>query len=58
MVDGQGQDETVVSILKLLSDVGSRTAERLLVVHGSGFVSPTGQCSLMAAADQVEEAGL
>ena len=49
MVDGQGQDEAVVSILKLLSDVGSRTAERLLVVHGAGLVSPTGQCFLMAA---------
>ncbi len=49
MVDGQGQDEAVVFILKLLSDVGSRTAERLLVVHGAGLVSPTGQCFLMAA---------
>jgi hypothetical protein len=49
MMDGQGQDEAVVSILKLLSDIGSRTAERLLVVHGAGLVSPTGQCFLMAA---------
>ena len=49
MVDGQGQDEAVVSILKLLSDIGSRTAERLLVVHGAGLVSPTGHCFLMAA---------
>ena len=49
MVDGQGQDEAVVSILKLLSEFGSRTAERLLVVHGAGLVSPTGQCFLMAA---------
>ena len=49
MVDGQGQDEAVVSILKLLSEFGSRTAERLLVVHGAGLVSPTGHCFLMAA---------
>ena len=49
MVDGQGQDEAVVSILKLLSEFGSRTAERLLVVHGAGLVSPTGHCFLTAA---------
>lgn len=49
LLDGQGQDEAVVAVLKLLGELGCRTAERLLVVHGAGLVSPDGCCFLLAA---------
>ena len=46
---GQGWEAAVVATLLALTELGCRTAERLIVVHGAGLITPDGRCVLMAA---------
>lgn len=46
---GEGGDDALVAMIVAISEVGCRPAERLLVAHGAGLVSPTGKAYLLAA---------
>lgn len=46
---GAGESELTVSLISTLTELGCRSAERLLVVHGAGLVSPDGHGVLLAA---------
>lgn len=46
---GSGRDIALVATLSALTELGCRTRERLLVLHGAGLVSPEGHCLLLVA---------
>lgn len=46
---GHDADAAVVATLAVLTELGARTRERLLVVHGAGLIAPDGRCLLLVA---------
>ena len=46
---GAGRDAALVATLSLLTELGCRPAERLLVIHGAGLVAPDGRGLLLVA---------
>lgn len=46
---GQGQDAALVALLTSLTELGCRSRERLLVIHGGGLVAPEGRGLLLVA---------
>lgn len=46
---GTGRDAALVATLSLLTELGCRPAERLLVIHGAGLVAPDGRGLLLVA---------
>lgn len=46
---GVGWDAALVTTLSTLTELGCRTRERLLVLHGAGLVAPDGRCLLLSA---------
>ncbi|WP_295435427.1 hypothetical protein [uncultured Thiodictyon sp.] len=46
---GYGTDAALVATLHTLTELGCRTSERLLVVHGGGLVAPDGRAFLLVA---------
>lgn len=47
--EGASRDAALVAMLSALTELGCRTRERLLVVHGAGLVASDGRCLLLAA---------
>jgi hypothetical protein len=47
--EGEGADDALVAMIVAVSEVGCRPAERLLVAHGAGLVSPQGRGFLLVA---------
>lgn len=46
---GQGYDAILMETLTILTELGCRTPERMLVVHGAGLVAPDGRSLLLIA---------
>lgn len=46
---GAGRDGALVATLSLLTELGCRPAERLLVIHGAGLIGPDGRGLLLVA---------
>ncbi|MEK8095463.1 PqqD family peptide modification chaperone [Methylocystis sp. IM3] len=46
---GAGRDAAVVALMTTLAELGCRTRDRLLVVHGAGLLSPQGAGLLLVA---------
>jgi hypothetical protein len=46
---GRGEGDALLAALATLTELGCRTAERLMVLHGAGLIGPQGRCLLLAA---------
>lgn len=46
---GRGWQTALLAILSVLTELGCRTKDRLIVVHGAGLVAPDGLCLLIVA---------
>jgi len=49
LASDQGRDAAVVAALSAITELGCRTRERLLVVHGAGLLAPGGRALLLIA---------
>lgn len=44
-----GEGDALLAVVATLTELGCRTAERLMVLHGAGLLAPQGRCLLLAA---------